>query len=120
MDKLQLVQYVIVRGDLATNLNWPLGAIIAQCCHAATAVCHLNREDAAVQAYFADLDNMHKVVLRADDEAALQSLARQLTEADIRHKLWIEMPEEIATCVALKPYNKVDVQKYVKKFKLFK
>lgn len=119
MDKL-LVQYVIVRGDLATKLNWPLGAIIAQCCHAATAVCHLHRDDADVRAYFADLDNMHKVVLRADDEAALLAIDRQLTEAGIEHKLWMEMPEAIATCVALKPYGKQDVQKYVKKFKLFK
>lgn len=39
---------------------------------------------------------------------------------DIKHKLWIEMPENIATCIAIKPYNKEDVHKYVKKLKLFK
>lgn len=62
MDKL--VQYVIVRGDLAATLGWPLGAVIAQCCHATTAVNHLHRDDADVLAYFDDLDNMHKVVLQ--------------------------------------------------------
>lgn len=118
MDKL--VQYVIVRGDLATKLGWPLGAVIAQCCHATTAVGHLHRDDADVQAYFADLDNMHKVVLLADDEPTLRQLAQTLTAADIKHKLWIEQPEDVATCIAIKPYNKQDVHKYVKKFKLMK
>lgn len=30
-----LVQYVVVRRDLSTSLNWPLGAVVAQACHAA-------------------------------------------------------------------------------------
>lgn len=29
-----IVQYIIVRSDLRSNLGWPLGAVIAQCCHA--------------------------------------------------------------------------------------
>lgn len=58
-----IVQYVIVRSDLRTALNWPLGALIAQCCHATTAVSHLFRDDPETQEYFSDMDNMHKVVL---------------------------------------------------------
>lgn len=58
-----LVQYIIVSGELVKTLNWPLGAVIAQCCHAATAVSHLYRENEATKAYLGDLDNMHKVVL---------------------------------------------------------
>lgn len=58
-----IVQYIIVRGDLLKTLNWPIGAVIAQCCHAATAINHLNEEDEATKTYFSDLDNMHKVVL---------------------------------------------------------
>lgn len=58
-----LVQYVIVSGEIVRTLNWPLGAVIAQCCHAATAVGHLFRDDEHTKTYFADLDNMHKVVL---------------------------------------------------------
>lgn len=61
-----LVQYVIVRGDLMKSLSWPLGAVIAQCCHAATAVSHLYKDDEDTKAYFADLDSMHKVVLEVD------------------------------------------------------
>jgi len=44
-------------------LQWPLGALMAQACHASTAVTHLFYQDPNTQAYLADLDNMHKVVL---------------------------------------------------------
>jgi len=56
-----IVQYVVLPGDLARR--WPLGAVIAQACHACTAAIHLFHNDAHTQAYLADLDNMHKVVL---------------------------------------------------------
>lgn len=59
---LNLVQYIAVRGDLVEK--WPVGAIIAQACHASTAVLHMFREDACTQQYLADLDRMHKVVLK--------------------------------------------------------
>lgn len=59
----QLIQYIVVRGDLLKVQNWPLGALITQCCHAATAVNYLFRDDPLTQKYFEDLDNMHKVVL---------------------------------------------------------
>ena len=58
-----IVQYVLVRSDLCKTLGWPVGALVAQACHASTAVIHLfyNHED--TQKYLADLDNMHKIVL---------------------------------------------------------
>ena len=58
-----IVQYVLVRADLCKTLGWPVGALVAQACHASTAVIHLfyNHED--TQKYLADLDNMHKIVL---------------------------------------------------------
>lgn len=58
---LGLVQYVVVRTDLIASLAWPVGAVIAQACHASTAVTHLYHEDQHMQRYLADLDNMHKV-----------------------------------------------------------
>lgn len=58
-----LVQYIVVNGDIVRKLNWPLGAVIAQCCHATTAVSHIYKDDDATVAYFNDIDNMHKVVL---------------------------------------------------------
>ena len=59
----RLVQYVVVRSDLVHKLSWPLGAVITQACHAATAAIHLNYGDADTQLYLAELDSMHKVVL---------------------------------------------------------
>lgn len=58
-----LIQYVLVRGDLAKNLKWPLGAVIAQACHACVAAIHLFQQDPHTQAYLNDLNNMHKAVL---------------------------------------------------------
>lgn len=59
----RLVQYVVVRSDLVHKLSWPLGAVITQACHAATAAIHLHYGDAETQRYLAELDSMHKVVL---------------------------------------------------------
>ncbi|KAG7251955.1 hypothetical protein CRUP_033258, partial [Coryphaenoides rupestris] len=60
----QLVQYVVVRSDLLQPLGWPLGAVITQACHAATAAIHLHYDDSDTQEYLAQLDAMHKVVLQ--------------------------------------------------------
>lgn len=58
-----IVQYIIVNKDIITKLGWPLGAVIAQCCHATTAVGNQFKDDTEVKSYFDDIDNMHKVVL---------------------------------------------------------
>lgn len=58
-----LVQYIVVRLDLVHKLSWPLGAVITQACHAASAAIHLHYTDTDTQRYLADLDSMHKVVL---------------------------------------------------------
>ena len=57
------MQYVVVRKDLVKVLKWPTGALIAQACHACTAVMHLFYQDERTQQYLSDLDRMHKVVL---------------------------------------------------------
>lgn len=62
----KLVQYVVVRSDLSKSMQWPLGAVIAQSCHACTAVIHNFYNDEYTQKYLADLDNMHKVVLEVN------------------------------------------------------
>ncbi|XP_015590548.1 putative peptidyl-tRNA hydrolase PTRHD1 [Cephus cinctus] len=115
-----IVQYVIVRGDLLKSLGWPVGAVIAQACHACCAVTHLFYNDPDTQTYLADLDNMHKVVLEAPDEKSINDLKTKLEENNVSYKLWIEQPENIPTCLVVKPYPKEQVQKYFKKFKLFK
>lgn len=59
-----------------------------------------------------------KVVLEVKGETQLQNLHTKLEEAGIRHKLWMEQPENIPTCLAAGPYYKSTVQPYFKKFKL--
>ena len=59
-----MIQYVVVRSDLLHTLSWPVGAVITQACHACSAAIHMFHDDPATQAYLADLDNMHKVVLQ--------------------------------------------------------
>lgn len=67
----RLVQYVVVRSDLVHKLSWPLGAVITQACHAATAAVHLHYEDPDTQRYLAELDSMHKVVLGVSADTCL-------------------------------------------------
>ena len=59
----RLVQYVAIRGDLSSSLNWPAGAVIAQACHACTAVIVSFRDDPNTIEYTEELDRMHKVVV---------------------------------------------------------
>ncbi|KAJ8910079.1 hypothetical protein NQ315_012856 [Exocentrus adspersus] len=115
-----IIQYIVVRSDLLKELQWPVGAVIAQACHAAVAVTHLFHDDEITRQYLEDLDRMHKVVLEATDEKILITLKNRLEENNIKYKLWIEQPENISTCLVTKPYPKEEVQKYFKKFKLFK
>lgn len=70
----QLVQYIIVRGDLLRVLSWPTGAVITQACHASTAALWAYRNDPNTIQYASELDHMHKVVLevRADIHLVLE------------------------------------------------
>ena len=111
-----IVQYIVLRKDL----NWPLGALIAQCCHASTAAMHLYSSDELTQRYFSNLDNMHKVVLGAENLADLESLNKKLIDNNLKFKLWTEQPENILTGLATKPYLKKDIEKFFKRFKLLK
>lgn len=58
-----IVQYVLLRSDLLKEMGWSIGALVAQACHASTAVLHLYKDDAHTIEYLNDLDNMHKVIL---------------------------------------------------------
>lgn len=72
----RLVQYVVVRTDLLHELSWPLGAVITQACHAATAAVHLHYGDPDTQRYLAELDSMHKVVLGVSERASVSTSYR--------------------------------------------
>ena len=57
------MQYVVLRRDLWDGMGWPLGSVVAQACHAATAALWLERNAPATLQYCSDdnLDAMHKV-----------------------------------------------------------
>ncbi|XP_066093578.1 putative peptidyl-tRNA hydrolase PTRHD1 [Saccopteryx bilineata] len=116
-----LIQYLVLRKDLSqAPFSWPAGALVAQACHAATAALHIHRDHPHTAAYLRDLERMRKVVLEAPDENTLQELAKMLQQKNIDHMLWLEQPENFATCIALRPYPKEEVNQYLKKFRLFK
>eukprot|EP00850_Spirogloea_muscicola_P003741 SM000015S01241 [mRNA] locus=s15:726906:727763:- [translate_table: standard] len=119
-----IVQYVLLRRDLVApgGLGWPLGSVVAQGCHAAVAAVWQHRGDAATKAYCgpAAINDMHTVTLEVPGEAQLVDLASRLDSEGIAHKLWLEKPESIPTCLATKPYRKSDVAPLLKKYKLFK
>uniref|UniRef100_A0A8D8SM13 peptidyl-tRNA hydrolase n=1 Tax=Cacopsylla melanoneura TaxID=428564 RepID=A0A8D8SM13_9HEMI len=117
---VNIVQYILVRGDLISKLEWPLGAVVAQACHASSASIHLFYEDPITQSYLQDLDNMHKVILEVPDEQELLAVEKVLLSKEIKFKKWIEQPENYPTCIALKPYVKTDVQKLLRKYKMLK
>ena len=58
-----LLQYVVLRRDLWADMGWPLGSLVAQGCHAATAALWLSRDTPTTLEYCAPehLDHMHKV-----------------------------------------------------------
>lgn len=117
-----LLQYIVLRRDLWTELGWPLGSVVAQGAHAATAALWLSRDTPTTQAYCAldSLDHMHKVVLEVKGDTQLRALAEKLAAAGVAHKLWVEQPEDFATCLATAPAPKSIVQPHMKKLKLCK
>jgi peptidyl-tRNA hydrolase PTRHD1 len=63
---------------------------------------------------------MHKVTLKVPDEKELKETSEMLAENNISHKLWIEMPENIATCIATRPYPRSILRPLLKALKLFR
>ena len=56
-----LVQYIVVRADLASSLGWPVGSVLVQACHASVAALQRHADTPEVKAYLADIPNMSKV-----------------------------------------------------------
>ncbi|KAL8455239.1 hypothetical protein Emag_000942 [Eimeria magna] len=103
-----LVQYVVLRRDLQTELQWPLGAVVAQACHAAVSAMGSALKDNPVDAqrYLAEGSNMRTVVLQVSSEAELMRLRDKLIQSGIHHALWQEEPEKVPTALASIPIKK--------------
>ncbi|KAL0393861.1 UNVERIFIED_CONTAM: putative peptidyl-tRNA hydrolase PTRHD1 [Sesamum latifolium] len=65
------------------------------------------------------LSSSNEVTLEVKGEAQILNLADKLKASGIAHKLWIEQPENIPTCLATKPYPKSAVSSFFKKLKLY-
>ncbi|XP_074392538.1 putative peptidyl-tRNA hydrolase PTRHD1 isoform X1 [Zonotrichia albicollis] len=116
-----LVQYVVLRGDLARPpLSWPLGAVVAQGCHAALAAVHGYREHPDTGAYLEQGDAMTTVVLEAPDENSLLDLVKLLQDKGLDHRLWREQPEGTVTSLALRPYPRALVQPHLRHLRLLR
>ncbi|GAA0170428.1 hypothetical protein Leryth_020793 [Lithospermum erythrorhizon] len=113
-----LVQYVVLRRDLIDT--WPLGSVVTQGCHASVAAIWAHKDDPHTHQYCLNIDSMHKVTLEVKGEAQILTLTEKLKENSIDHKLWIEQPENIPTCLATKPYPKSIVSSYFRRLKLCK
>ncbi|KAJ1875322.1 hypothetical protein LPJ57_004699 [Coemansia sp. RSA 486] len=109
-----------MRKDLQKVLNWPLGSIVAQGCHATTAMIWKHRDDERVKSYTANLESMHKVTLETKNEASLLKMADNLKEKNIPYHLWIEQPENIPTCLATVPVMRSDLGDALKKCSLLR
>ncbi|XP_052209449.1 uncharacterized protein LOC127812913 [Diospyros lotus] len=115
-----VVQYVVLRRDLIDT--WPMGSVVTQGCHASVAAIWSHKDDPHTLHYCgtSNLDSMHKVTLEVKGETQMLNLSEKLTAGGIAHKLWIEQPENIPTCLATKPYPKSMVSSYFKRLKLCK
>ncbi|KAB5513771.1 hypothetical protein DKX38_027677 [Salix brachista] len=115
-----LVQYVVLRRDLIDT--WPMGSVVTQGCHASVSSIWSHKEDPLTLQYCSpeNIDSMHKVTLEVKGEPQILNLSEKLKAGGIAHKLWIEQPENIPTCLATKPYPKSVVALYFKKLKLCK
>ncbi|KAI9190448.1 hypothetical protein H9P43_001882 [Blastocladiella emersonii ATCC 22665] len=117
-----LAMFIVVRRDLIKTLAWPLGSVIAQGSHAATAALWKFRAHPDTEAYAApdNIDRMHKVVYELKNESQLAALAARLEERGIEHYLWREQPENMLTALATRPYRKSEVGDAFKKCGLFR
>ena len=114
----KLTQYIVIRKDLWREQKWPLGSICAQVAHASVAALQKFNDTEQTKLYLQDLTEMRKVVLEVKSDTQLIKLYEKLIGDKIDVYLWREQPEDIVTCLALRPYVKEDVAKYFKKCNL--
>ena len=117
-----IVQFVVVRRDLLKTMEWPVGSVIAQACHACLAVAWENKDDPDVIAYLApeNIASMHKVTKEVKGEPQILTLAEKLKSEGLAYKLWMEQPENIPTAIAVKPYPRSRVAPLLKKYQLYR
>lgn len=115
-----LVMFIIIRKDLIKGLNWPMGAVITQACHAATAAIHQFRAHPDTQLYLDKLGEMHKVTLETSNLNSLEKVAAKLESKGVGFCKWLEQPENIFTCLATIPVKKSQLGECLKGCQLWR
>ncbi|XP_046770916.1 putative peptidyl-tRNA hydrolase PTRHD1 isoform X2 [Gallus gallus] len=93
-----LVQYVVLRGDLARS--WSLGAVVAQGCHAALAAAHAHWHHPDTRAYLSAGGAMRTVVLENHAANPCQEPCEQQT-APSASEPGLPLPKPKNTCWGL-------------------
>jgi len=117
-NKASLVMYFILRSDLLSDFNWPLGAVFTQIAHSATQCIWTFKDDTDVQRYMGEIASMHKVTLMVPNEASLKAEAEKLYDAEIQHTTWIE--DNMPVCIAIKPQSKEKLKTFLRHLPLYK
>lgn len=104
-NKLLSIQYILIITD--NVVGWPLGAIVAQGCHAVTACMAKYRNLPEYQDYIADenIGQMRKALL-ACTLAKWSDIKSRLEIEGVNFIEWYEQPENVLTSVALVPGSK--------------
>ncbi|KAG5859858.1 peptidyl-tRNA hydrolase [Encephalitozoon hellem] len=114
---MAIVQYILLRGDL----NFSRGALIAQACHSSVYSIERYRDHPDTVEYLRSARHMTKIILKIKEED-VEEIVGHLVSKNIDHTVWVEEPENIATCISLRPYRKsqvADTAEYLRRFKLF-
>ncbi|KAI0067659.1 peptidyl-tRNA hydrolase II [Artomyces pyxidatus] len=108
-----LIMQLVVRRDLLDEEGWGVGPLMAQTAHATAAVLHETGDRTETKEYLHNLRHMRKVVMQTPSLVTMEKLAALLSKADppVPFHLWIEQPENTATCIALAPNRKEKVIK---------
>lgn len=115
----QLVQYIVLRKDLAKPpLRWSAGSVVTQACHASVAAVAAHFDDEGVREYA--LGQMRKVVLAARDEDELAAVAQRLERAGVPHSVWTEEPEGVRTALATRPGRAEELRPLFSDLKLYR
>lgn len=108
------------QGGGEKGLNWPMGAVITQACHAATAAIHQFRAHPDTQLYLDKLGEMHKVTLETSNLNSLEKVAAKLESKGVGFCKWLEQPENIFTCLATIPVKKSQLGECLKGCQLWR
>ncbi|KHN72421.1 Putative peptidyl-tRNA hydrolase PTRHD1 [Toxocara canis] len=111
------VMYLVLRSDLITALKWPLGAVVTQGAHAATACIWSYKDDEDVIEYMKDVNHMRKVTLQVENENELKSIEKVLIDNNIDYRVWVE--DDMPVCIAVKPQPRNVVHKHLRHLRLY-